>query len=115
ADGAKLICTSNPDSVLDGVSLKGDLDVTASFAQVGVRNGLTLTGSVLLENSGTMTSLGSQTLDTGSIVFLDPFGRVVLASNTTLTLGPDMVVRGKSGNLNGTGKLINQGLISAEV
>jgi hypothetical protein len=115
ADGAKLICTGNPANTLDGVSLTGDLDVTASLAQVLIRNGLTLTGSVLLANGGTMTIVGSQTLDTGSIVFTDIFGYVVLASNTTLTLGPDMVVRGKSGNVNGAGKLINQGLISAEV
>ncbi|MCI0535142.1 MAG: hypothetical protein L0Z50_07930, partial [Verrucomicrobiales bacterium] len=38
---------------------------------------------------------------------------------TTLTLGPAMVVRGKSGTIGGgefgTRKLINQGLISADV
>ena len=111
--GAKLVCVGNPGSTLDGVTLNGDLDVTSFIARVFIRNGLKLTGSVLLENGGNITFVGDQTLDTGTLSF--DGGYLTVADNTTLTLGPAVVLRGQRGSVTGNGTLINQGLISADV
>ncbi|MBI3417533.1 MAG: Ig-like domain-containing protein [Verrucomicrobia bacterium] len=116
-NGAKLVCIANPGSTLDGVTLNGDLDVTSGIARVFIRNGLKLVGSVLLDNGGNITFVGDQALATGTIVFsgTTSIGYVVVDVNTTLTLGPAVVVRGRTGQVLGSGTLINQGLISADV
>ncbi|MBI3416827.1 MAG: Ig-like domain-containing protein [Verrucomicrobia bacterium] len=123
SEGAKLICVGNIPSTLDGVTLNGDLDVTSQLARVFIRNGLTLTGSVLLDRGGNITFVGDQTFGSGSIVFGGTMGGggifpnvlTIQDNNTTLTLGPAVVVRGQLGTVNGNGNLINQGLISADV
>ena len=88
------------------------MDVTG---RMFLRNGLTLTGNVLLEIGGNITFVGDQTLATGTIVFTGSVGYLVVDSDTTLTLGPAAVIRGNSGQMLGAGRLINQGLIAVDV
>ena len=97
--------------------IAGDLVLTNTSARAIVRNGLDLIGTVVLDNAGTITFAGSQTFNTGSVLFAS--GALNLEPGTTLTLGPDMVVRGKFGTIQanpfGTVKLVNQGLITVDV
>jgi hypothetical protein len=115
----KLIFTSHPANTLDGVSMVGDLKLTNTSARSLVRNGLTLTGNVVLDNGGAFTFSGNQTFSTGQVIFAGDSGALLIEPCTTLTLGPAMLVRGKSGTIGaivfGTVKLINQGLIAADV
>ncbi len=75
----------------------------------------------MLDNGGGISFAGNQTFATGSIVFAGNSGSLGIANGTTLTLGPAMVVRGKTGLIGASvftmapGNLINQGLISADV
>src|SRR4030095_9539989 len=56
--GAKLMIASNPANTFDAVSVMGDLDMTNPGARLLIRNGLTLSGSVLLDNSGSISFVG---------------------------------------------------------
>ncbi len=115
---AKLIFTADARNTLDGVNVVGDLELTNNSARALIRNGLSLDGSVVLDNVSAITFAGDQTFNTGQVVF-GKNGLLLIAPGTTLTLGPAMVVRGKSGVIGGgdfgSKKLINQGLISADV
>ncbi len=119
--GGQLIFSSNPGNRLDAVKVVGDLDLTRNAGRVLIRNGLTLEGTVRLDNGGVIGFSGVQTFNTGGIVFEGNTGILSVEGNSTLTLGPDMVVRGKSGTIGqavfagGTNKIINQGRISADV
>lgn len=119
--GAKLSCVGNIPGTLDGVTYRGDLDVTSTLARVFIRNGLTLDGRVLLDRAGSIVFVGTQTLPGGTIVFGGPsptgFSNSVNIQdrNTTLTLGQDVVLRGQVGTVTGSGGIINQGLIAADV
>jgi hypothetical protein len=116
--GAKLLFAANNASTLDGVTVEGDLELTINTRAV-IRKGLALAGTVRLDNNGVITFAGDQTFNSGSIVFLGTSGALEIASGTTLTLGPAMVVRGNAGVIGGgaigSRQLINQGLISADV
>ncbi|MCI0536066.1 MAG: hypothetical protein L0Z50_12650, partial [Verrucomicrobiales bacterium] len=114
--GAKLLFT-NRSGTLDGVTVNGDLALTNAGARLVIRNGLTLNGSVLLDNGAAIGFVGDQTFDTGNVVFAGNSGSLNVDGTTTLTLGPAMVVRGKSGFIGGSGfpKLINRGLIATDV
>lgn len=63
----------------------------------------------------------TQTFDGASVVFEGNSGALSVDGTSTLTLGSTLVVRGKTGSIGqavfqgGTGQLINQGLISADV
>src|SRR6185436_18688111 len=123
-DGSKLIFANGtvlPNSVanvLDNLTLNGDLDLR-NGGRVLVRNGLVLSGSVFISNTGVLSFNGIQTFNTGSVIFEGDTGYLGVERDSTLTLGPAMIVRGKSGTIGqsffvtGNTKLINQGLISA--
>src|SRR5262249_48316424 len=115
---ARLRFTGHSGNTLDGVTVQGDLILTNASARVGIRNGLTLTGTVLIDNGAVIGFVGDQTFNSGSVTFVGNAGFLDVDASTTLTLGPAMVVRGKGGSLRqliGTSRLINQGLISADV
>ena len=120
-DSEQLLFSSATQNWLDGVTVNGDLDLTAGVARVRIRNGLTLNGDARLDNNGAIGFSGDQTFDNSSIVFEGNTGALSVDGITTLTLGPAMVVRGKSGNIGqpvfqgGISHLINEGLISADV
>jgi hypothetical protein len=109
---------------LDGVTLDGTLDMTQSYSNVNVLNGLTLNGEIDLGgpggsyNSGTLNfgTTGSSTTQsltgTGRIVFGDNYYSDYLdnGSLTPLTIGPGITVAGgQSGYI--FGLFNNQGTI----
>ena len=118
---AQMIFSGHPGNTFDAVTVEGDLNLSTSNARLLIRNGLTLSGTATLDNSGALGFAGVQVLNTGQIVFAGNSGYLSVEGNSTLTLGPAMVVRGKSGTLGqpvfagGNNRLINQGLISADV
>ena len=75
--GQGLTCTSSG-GTLSGVTLDGNLDVTASNAAVGITNGLTLNGTATIGGNGGngfnfLEFAGSQTLSgSGTVVFGSP-------------------------------------------
>ena len=116
---ARLMFAPNAANTLDALKVTGDLVLTNTSARVVVRNGLDLAGAVVLDNGGTLTFAGDQIFNSGQVLFAGTPGILSLEPGTTLTLGPEMVVRGKSGALTasafGNVKLINQGLIAVDV
>ena len=119
---------ANNYNTIDSVTFDGDLDLTTGNAFIGparlaVRNRVTVSGAIRLDNGANIDFPGTQSLTGGSIVFGPSTGDSFLniPDNSTLTLGPAVVVRGKSGTIGqfiagrpGT-KLINQGFISVDV
>ena len=103
---------------LDGVIVNCDM---LGSSTVTVLNNLTINGTATLGNGsfpGKLDFTGSQTLNgTGEIVFnAAGFQNRVGSSGGTLTIGPDMTLRGAPGNIgDDTGFVINQGLIRAQV
>ena len=92
-------------TTLDGVTINGDFKVVGN-SSVTVTNGLTLGGTATLGEGGTyglFNFSGTQTLSgTGSVVFGSAASRNMLrmtTAGTTLTIGPDVTVRGQSGTL----------------
>jgi RHS repeat-associated protein len=122
--------------LLDGVTLRGDLLLTAQGSWLRVTNGLTLHGTTTI-GAGTLSFnnrlefAGSQSLDgTGTVVFSEGrnTGLEAVTPGMTLTLGPGLTVRGgttaaDAGHIgyiparNGPANVsvINQGTISADL
>ena len=102
----------------DGVAVTGDLTLPTNV-QLRIRNGLTLNGAIQM--NGLLAFQGDQTLAAGTIVFTGLNSRVSLVGNTQLTLGPDVIVHGKSAAMGypeqsaGVQALKNYGRISADV
>ena len=119
--GAKVILTGNNQNILDQVTVNGDLDATADDARLTILNGLVLNGVLRLDNSGAVIFPGTQTFTKGTIEFAGNSGYFGLSGDANLTLGPGVVIHGKSGkvgqslSVGGTQTLINHGLISADV
>ena len=114
-------------AVLDGVVLNRDLLVTDSSA-LSITNGLELNGMLRVEGAsgGVIFEAGEQTLSgTGEVILAGTGNRqqitlVSFQAPNTLTVGPDIVIRGTG--LIGLGSvrrnpelLINQGQIVADV
>jgi RHS repeat-associated protein len=122
--GAMLIGSSG---TLDGVTL-GNLDLTAG--SLVVVNGLTLDGTAILGDSSGSSSArlnfsGSQSLGgTGTVLFGgSSFNALRLTTaDTTLTIGPGVTVRGRSGTIGfhsswggpANVSVVNQGTILAD-
>jgi hypothetical protein len=123
AGGAKLIFT-NSGGTLNGVTFNNDLDLaTVDGAVATVLNGLTLSGStvnlgnaagstfgrLLLPSSETLGGTGTVLLGGSAANGLLNFG------DTTLTIGPNILVHGKNGSINlGNQAFVNQGTINAD-
>ena len=133
--GAKLIAASSG-GTLDGVTLNGDLDLTAQSATLTVKHGLVLNGTATIGGNGVtgfnqMIFTGTQTLSgNGAVVFGDAaYTALILSqSDTTLTIGAGITVHGGSGQYLGARQgysdwvgggsnttIINQGTINADV
>jgi RHS repeat-associated protein len=120
--GAELVFTSSG-GTLDGVTTGSNLDLASNaYAYAFVKDGLTLdNATVYLGNASGMTSSllnfwGTQALDgTGTVLFgKSGYNRIRnYTDGTTLTIGPQITVRGSSGSFSG-GSLVNQGTISAD-
>ena len=125
-DGQTLRVTSNSGNRWSGVTLEGDLDLSANTATLHISNGLTFNGTITLSGSGArLSSDTTQTIDgTGTIAFAGTTGgtrHLTVEGNTTLTLGADLTVRGGHGHIGqqfstgGANGVINQGTILADV
>ncbi len=120
---------------LDGVTLAGDLDLTANGAGLTITDGLTLDATATLGGAGAYGALnfaGTQELGgTGTITFagagysvFDPFGEVdlyyedglSLSADTTLTISTGVTIDGQRGFVGGgTGtSVIVQGTVDAD-
>src|SRR5262245_34109540 len=73
--GATVIVTGSG-SVLDGVAIDGDLDVSAAYASTTIRNGLVLNGTALI---------GDPSGQTYAVLYLD--GSQTLSGNGTFQFG----------------------------
>jgi hypothetical protein len=131
AAGQTLVMAADGGNRLTGVTVNGDLDLaTNNGATVHVVNGLTLNGTAWLGNAtgttyGGMYFDGTQTLGgTGDVVFGKNSTNFLSTYDTTpvdadtLTIGPDITVRGSSGTL-GNGyyygaTIVNEGTILAD-
>ncbi len=112
-------------NVLSGVSFSGTLDLASANAVQRVTGGLVLNGTVNVNSNSVLAFNGTQTLSGAGTVVLGNTGPsnrgLSLESNTVLTLGPDIVVRGQNGVLGetylsgGTQSIVNNGRISADV
>ena len=117
----QLLIANNGGNTLDHVTVNGDLDETISNAQLNLVNGLILHGTLRIDRNSVANFVGTQTLAGGAVEFVGESGFLALSGGSSLTLGPGVVVHGKSGVLGGSiyfpgsGTLINQGLISADV
>ena len=89
--GEGVIVTSSSENRLSGVTLEGDLDLSANTATLHISNGLTFNGTITLSGSGArLSSDTTQTIDgTGTIAFVGTTGgtrRLTVEGSTTLTL-----------------------------
>lgn len=144
SDGARLVvmgfgCDGRPNT-LDGVTVNGDLDLSqySYGASLTVKNGLVLNGNAYLGdangttygemNFGEYGHTGSQTLSgTANVVFggrlpsvsydVHANGLYNRAQGGTLTLGSEVTIHGKNGEIlyyGSDSSLVNQGTISAD-
>jgi YD repeat-containing protein len=82
---------------LDGVTLNGNLDLSAANANATVLDGLTLNGTATLGFGCDLYFKGSQTLGgTGTVVFLNELTNALIAASNgmTLTIGAGITIRG---------------------
>jgi RHS repeat-associated protein len=121
SEGAVLRALSG---TLSGVTVNGGLDL--SSGEVTVTGGLTVNAALGLGNTagttyGRLSFQGSQTVDGTGSVLLGGSGSngLVMTPGTTLTLGPNLTIHGKSGIVGGgpssNNNIVNQGTISADV
>src|SRR5207247_860307 len=106
------------------VRFSGPLAANASVTATNfyaIRTGLILNGVLRIDHNAAVVFEGTQTLATGTVEFAGDSGILGLSGVASLTLGPNVVVHSKSGNIGqrvffgGPQSLINQGLISADV
>jgi len=107
-------------ATLTDVALEGDA-LVEQFATLRVTGSFSLDGTITLQGTDAGVRFNDTTTLTGGTIVFDPAGggnpRRLAASVSTLTLGPDVVVRGGLGRVftSGTSTIINQGLISADI
>ncbi len=94
--GSKLI-GSDSGGTLEGVSLNSDLDLTSGSTRIFISNGLTLNGDASIDY-GAIFFDGTQTLSgNGSVIMTGYLSALVInQDNSTLTVGPNITIRGGS-------------------
>lgn len=123
--GGHFTATGSDSNGLSGVTLNGVLDLTGGGRE-RISNGLTLTPTsrVDIGGNGIISFFDNQTLGgTGAINFAtaDGSNRLTIEGNSTLTVGANILIHGNTGIIGtavfvgGTGTLINQGTINADV
>jgi hypothetical protein len=122
--GAGLLFT-NSGGTLDGITADSNLDLSInSGATVTIVDGLTLNhtavyvGNAAGTTYGTIFFTGRESLaGTGTVLFGKNSSNGLEESNSgeTLTVGPNITIRGSSGTINFSGDtIVNQGTISAD-
>lgn len=117
-----LECLASTTNRVNGVTLNGGLQLSASSAVVRIQNGLALNGTIRLSGSSSSLAFeGSQSLNSGTIEFLGPNFKVIeMVSAGTLTIGSATTIRGGRGTIGGSSyfggalTLINQGTITSD-
>ena len=122
----------NNSNFLDGVTINGDVDLSATNARFRVLNTLTLNaeggaspGSLTLSASGSIVAFqGTQTFDDATVLFdASTAGSKTLTADgagTVLTLGSNVAISGGRGIITGgvfvggATTIVNQGTISAD-
>jgi hypothetical protein len=107
------------------VSFNGPLDLASATSVERVTGGLTLNGTISVNNNSVLSFNGDQTLDGAGTIVLGATGAsnraLALEGNTTLTVGSAIAVRGQNGTVGqtylsgGTQVLVNNGQILADV
>jgi len=111
---------------LDAVTLNGNLDMAtvANSRERVVGGGLTLNGTISINNNGILSFEGDSSFGgNGSVVFggTGAGNRIDLDGNGTTTFASGITIRGQNGtigqqiNIGGTQTLLNNGTISADV
>ena len=126
AGGGSFRPSNSNSNFLSGVSFNGVLDMASATSIDRVDSGLTLNGSINLNNNSVLSFRGGDQslLGTGTIVLGDTGGSnraLGMEGTMTLTVGSGIVVRGQNGTIGqaylagGTQTLANSGRISADV
>jgi hypothetical protein len=133
--GGQGIVATGTGGTLDGVTLNGEMDIGRlhSGASVNVVNGLIVNGTVFLGNPsnnwwGQIGFAGTQTVGGNGTIIFGNQGACnalrLITGGTTLTIGPDLLLRGHSGQIGQSTScigspanvsVINQGTIVADV
>jgi hypothetical protein len=137
-NGTTIVATSNPNNLLNGVTLEGNLDLmTNNDAQVSLSKNLMLPGGIISvgkddgSTAGTLNFTDAETIDgdagmPGTIrLGGSPNNRLSLYDPSsfpgfTVTLGAHLKVDGKSGTLTPffsypSSRIVNQGYIAANI
>ena len=88
------------------MSFNGPLDLASATSVERVTGGLTLNGTISVNNNSVLSFNGDQTLDGAGTIVLGDTGAsnraLALEGNTTLTVGSAIVVRGQHGTVGQT-------------
>src|SRR5262249_26124488 len=84
-------------NTLDNVTVNGDLDATSG--RLHIKTELVSNGVLRINNNVAVGFEGTQTFATGTVEFAGDSGSFGLVGDAKLTLGPNVVVHGKSGNI----------------
>jgi hypothetical protein len=114
------VVTRSSSNRLDGVTFNGNLDLSTEFANLRIGNGLSLNGAVNLSgNYARLTFEGAQVFDDAEVNFgatsLSAESHLSVDAGGFLTLGPNLLVHGGFGRIDGGGVLLNRGRIAADI
>ena len=125
-----LVVASNTSNRLDGVTINGDLDLSANNALTRVRNGLTLNGTALQSgNNATVAFEGDQTINAGTFALSGNSATLQAMGISNVIFGPAVTVNGGNPLPGADGvqitddfffggsvlNLVNQGTISSDI
>ncbi len=125
--GGVLRANGSGSNMLRGVTLNGTIDLATSYGVIRASDGLTLTaGSTIDVNSNSILAFdGDQTLGGTGTIVLGSTGsnnRITVEGNgVTLTVGPNVTIRGQNGTIGGASlvggvsTIVNNGTIAADV
>jgi hypothetical protein len=104
AGAARLYIPSGNSLTLKGVVLDTDLSLQGSTLNIG--NGISLSGRQVFGN-GTVTFIsgGTQRAEMGTLGFYDATTNLIQNNGSTLTLAPDLLIRGEYLTIKGTGAM----------
>lgn len=108
--GTNRLLLTSAGGTLDGVTITGDIDLSADQTQVDIVNGLTLNGKATLGKGSTITFLGDQTLGGRADIFFQNVSNNALnlkGKNMTLTIGPDVVISGGGDHRGSTSAIVD--------
>ncbi len=115
--------TNNSNNFFDGVTYNGILDMASATARERLLDGLTLNGTINIDNNSVLSAQGDNTLGGNGTVTFGSSGSnlFTIEGNGTLTIGANVLIHGQNGFIGnpqqyngGTTKLVNAGTIAAD-